>query len=83
MLVFSVTLTALLAVLGPPPVSAQNCEFGTITDLTVDETAPEGYFVVLDESGIFTGRARLSDYSVKLQRTAQFLMYRDRLKNRP
>lgn len=56
MLVFSVTLTALLAVVCPP-VSAQNCEFGTKTDLTVSETVEEGYFEVLDESGIFTGRA--------------------------
>ena len=55
MLVFSVTLTALLSALGPT-VSAQNCEFGTITDLTVNETATEGYFEVLDDSGIFTGR---------------------------
>ena len=64
MLVFSVTLTALLAVLGPPPpVSAQNCEFGTKTDLTVDETVPEGHYVVLDESGIFTGTA-CSKYTI-------------------
>ena len=55
MLVFSVMLTALLAVFGFP-VSAQNCEFATLTDLAVSETVEEGYYEVLDESGIFTGR---------------------------
>ena len=63
MLVFSVTLTALLSALGPT-VLGQNCEFGTITDLTVNKTAEEGYFEVLDDTGIFTGR--IYRYSLSL-----------------
>ena len=58
MLVFSVTLTALLALLGPQ-VSAQSCESITLTDLAISETVEEGYFEVLDGSGIFTGRGCL------------------------
>ena len=59
MLVFSVTLTALLAALsGPPLVSAQQkCEFGDpIKDLTISENAGAGDTVVLDDSGTFIGR---------------------------
>ena len=58
MLVFSVTLTVLLAALsGPPLVSAQQkCEFGKIEDLTISENAEAGETVVLDDSGTFIGR---------------------------
>ena len=57
MLVFSLTLTALLAALsGPPLVSAQKCEFGTKDDVTISENAKAGDTVVLDDSGTFIGR---------------------------
>ena len=58
MLVFSVTLTALLAALsGPPLVSAQQkCEKIVLEDLTISENAKAGDTVVLDDSGTFIGR---------------------------
>ena len=57
MLVFSVTLTALLAALsGPPLVSAQKCEKIEKDDLTISENAKAGDTVVLDDSGTFIGR---------------------------
>ena len=57
MLVFSVTLTTLIAALLGPLVSAQqNCEFGKKEDLTISENAAAGETVVLDDTGTFIGR---------------------------
>ena len=53
---FWATVTALLGVLGHIA-QGQDCVDKRIT-VYVNETAEEGYFVVLDDSGIFTGRSQ-------------------------